>query len=319
MSENFANSEQISEEDWEKTPASVKQLVSNLLQRIEQLEQQYKQLHEEYQNLKEQVNRNSGNSSQPPSADGPQVKKSKRKRGSGNKRGGQAGHQGYQRQLYESEQCDEIVECHPVHCQCCGGELSGSDEHPQRHQVVEIPVVKPKIAEYRLHRLKCDECGESTRASLLEGVCVRGYGPRVVAIVAVLSGFHRQSQRLVQRALLDLFGVELSLGSVNQMRQEASEAVSESVELAQEYVREQAVVGADETRFSQSNADGKNPQQSKGWLWVAVTPLVCVYQVFLSRSQRAAKALLGEGFSGILNSDRYRSYNWVELSRRQVC
>ena len=309
----------ISEADWERTPASVKRLVLKLLERVEQLEQQYKELHEDYEKLKEQVNRNSGNSSQPPSADGPEAKPVKRKGGSGKKRGGQAGHRGHHRQLFAVEECSEVIDCYPNQCQCCGGELGGSDDHPQRHQVLEIPPIKPAIVEYRLHCLRCAECGEATRGSLPAGVSAKGYGPRVVSVVGMLSGYHRQSQRLVQQAMSDLFGVELSLGSVNQLRQEASEAVAEAVKEAQVYARQQPVVGADETSFPQGNADGKNPGETKGWLWVLVTPLVCVFQVFLSRSQQAAKTLLGEEFSGILNSDRYSSYTWVEVSHRQIC
>ena len=43
------------------------------------------------------------------------------------------------------------------------------------------------------------------------------------------------------------------------------------------------------------------------------------FQIALSRCSDAAKNLLGENFSGILNSDRYASYNWVGLEQRQLC
>jgi len=49
--------------------------------------------------------------------------------------------------------------------------------------------------------------------------------------------------------MLDLFGVEMSLGSVNQLRQEASAAVAEAVAAVGEYVQHQPVVGMDETSF----------------------------------------------------------------------
>ena len=55
-------------------------------------------------------------------------------------------------------------------------------------------------------------------------------------------------------------------------------------------------VHSDETGFSQDNGDGLNPRQTKGWLWVLVTPLVMVFSVVLSRSQATVKALLGEDF-----------------------
>jgi hypothetical protein len=50
-----------------------------------------------------------------------------------------------------------------------------------------------------------------------------------------------------------------------------------------------------------------------------VTPLVSFFQVMLSRSTAAAQALLGENFGGILNSDRYNAYNWLDVAQRQLC
>ncbi len=69
----------------------------------------------------------------------------------------------------------------------------------------------------------------------------------------------------------------------------------------------------------QGNADGCNEKKKQGWLWVAVTPLVAFFQIALSRSSDIAKNLLGEGFDGILISDRYAAYNWVNLEQRQLC
>jgi len=68
------------------------------------------------------------------------------------------------------------------------------------------------------------------------------------------------------------------VGSVNQ-RQEASAAVAEAVAAVGEYVQHQPVVGMDETSFIQGNSDGNNPQHTKGWLWVLVTPLISYFQV----------------------------------------
>ncbi len=111
----------------------------------------------------------------------------------------------------------------------------------------------------------------------------------------------------------------MCLGSVNRLRQEASRAVAQSVEEAQQYVQQQPVVGADETSWAQGNADGANERGSQAWLWVAVTPLVTYFQVMLSRSAQAAQHLLGATFKGILTSDRHGGYNWVDLERRQLC
>ena len=70
--------------------------------------------------------------------------------------------------------------------------------------------------------------------------------------------------------------------------------------------------------FAPGNGDGANPKQTKGWLWVIATRLVKVFSVELSRGQVIAKKLLGETFEGILISDRYPAYNWLNDHHRQV-
>lgn len=137
-------------------------------------------------------------------------------------------------------------------------------------------------------------------------------------MVALLSGVYRNSQRMVQSAMQDLFNISMSLGTVNKLRQEASDAVASCVDEVKLYVQRSNVVGADETSFNQGNIDGCNPQQRSCWLWVAVTPLVTFFEIALTRCTQAAQNLLGENFGGILNSDRHGA-NWVDLERRQLC
>jgi hypothetical protein len=117
----------------------------------------------------------------------------------------------------------------------------------------------------------------------------------------------------------EVFGISMSLGTVNKLRLEASKAVASCVDEAKLYIQSAQVVGADETSFNQGNIDGGNPSQRKAWLWVAVTPLVTFFEIALTRCTQGAKNLLGENFGGILNSDRHGAYNWVDLDRRQLC
>ena len=223
------------------------------------------------------------------------------------------------RKLYPVEACKEVYEVVPEVCSGCGGPLSGCDSQAHRHQVIELPPITPTVLEYRLHQLTCEHCGASTRASVPAGVSALGYGERLTAIVALLSGCYRQSHRQVQALMSDLFNVTISRGGVGRLRQEMSEAVREPVAEAKSYVQSQVVMHCDETGFVQGNRDGQNPQRKKGWLWVLVTPLVSFFEVVLSRSQATAKALIGESFSGIVNSDRYSAYRWIDLSQWQVC
>ena len=151
------------------------------------------------------------------------------------------------------------------------------------------------------------------------GVSPLGYGERLSAIVAMLSGSYRQSHRQVQALMSDLFNVRVSRGGVGRLRQEMSAAVSAPVVEAKGYVQAQAAKHCDETGFVQGNRDGQNLQKKKGRLWVLATPLVSFFEVVLSRSQATAKALIGESFSGVVNSDRHSAYHWIALNQWQVC
>jgi transposase len=324
---------EISDLDWEKTPTSVKQLVEKMGQRIKESEKRLADLEEKYQELLEKINRTSKNSSSPPSSDPLNTEKQKQKTDSDKKRGGQPGHKGHSRFLYDTSECSKVLEHHPETCNSCGESLVGVDSNPYRHQIIEIPPINPIIVEHRLHQLECQNCGTLTRAKLPIDVPISGYGVtarheihsvatcyvRVVALVAVFSGLYRHSTRMVQSAMQDIFGITMCLGTVNKLRLEASDAIESAVWEAKTYVQNSPVVGADETSFSQGNVDGLNEKNRKAWLWVAVTPLVTFFQIALSRCTDTAKNLLGENFGGILNSDRYASYNWVGLEQRQLC
>ncbi|WP_414623389.1 IS66 family transposase zinc-finger binding domain-containing protein [Calothrix sp. CCY 0018] len=157
---------EIPNSDWEKTPTSVKELVEKMGQHIKQSEKELADLETKQQELLEKINRTSNNSSSPPSTDPPSAEKPVKKNKSGKKRGGQPGHKGHSRFLYEPSYCEEVLNHHPEICNCCGEKLSGEDGNPYRHQVVEIPPIKPIVIEHRLHKLICDHCGESTRAAL---------------------------------------------------------------------------------------------------------------------------------------------------------
>jgi regulator of replication initiation timing len=344
----------VSEADWENTPIPVKRLVLNLLERVERLEQQVQELREENQQLRteneqlklenqqlklenqqlreengqlrlenqqlrEQLGRNSQNSSQPPSQDAPRKFTPKAKKKSDKRRGGQPGHPGHERKLYPPQQCQSIEQHYPSHCINCGQSLSGEDPQPVRIQIVEIPPLVPIVREHRFHARVCTCCGQGTRAFDEAIVNGSGSGERLSALVALLSSEYRQSHAMVQRLLLEVFDVELSIGSINQLRQEISEAVAQTVKQAHQYVQQQPTLGSDETSFTQGNGDAQNPTKKQGWLWVLVTPLVCYFQVYLSRAQTAAQQLIGTSFTGRVISDRYGAYNWLDIQQRQLC
>jgi len=294
-----------SQREWAQTPPAVQEFVLALVARVRELEA-------EVSALREQVNRNSRNSSKPPSSDGPGVPPKPRQRAKGKrKRGGQAGHKGTTRKLVPIEQVKDSYDIKPETCRKCGHALRGKDPEPHRHQVTEIPPVVAEVIEYRLHVLSCPQCGTQTCAELPSGVPQGAFGPRLQAMVSLLSGRYHLSKRDAEEIMDDFFRADISVGSVCALEQRTSEAISEPVEEACEYVKEQPVVHMDETGWREAN--------EKAWLWVAATSLVTAFLIRCSRGGKVAKEMLGETFSGILNSDRWSAYNWLPVSLRQLC
>jgi transposase len=294
-----------SQREWAQTPQAVREFVLALVARVQELEA-------EVSALREQVNRNSRNSSKPPSSDGPGVPPKPRKRAKGKrKRGGQPGHKGTTRKLVPIEQVKDSHDIKPETCRKCGHALRGQDPEPHRHQVTEIPPVVAEVVEYRLHVLSCPQCGTETCAELPPGVPQGAFGPRLQAMVSLLSGRYHLSKRDTAEVMDDFFRADVSVGAVCALEQRTSEAIPEPVEEARAYVKEQPVVHMDETGWREAN--------QKAWLWVAATSLVTVFLIRCSRGGQVAKEMLGETFSGILNSDRWSAYNWLPVFLRQLC
>ncbi len=290
-------------EVWERTPPEAQAYIGALEARVTALVAMV-------QALQEQLHQTSRNSSCPPSSDPPLPQRPHRPRGQ-RRRGGQPGHPGSTRPLIPVEEVDEVVVIKPAQCTHCQAPLSGDDPQPWRHQVIELPPIKPVVTEYQWHQLACPACGETTRAPWPAGVPSRTYGPRVQATVALCTGAYRLSKRTTQQVMNEVCGVPLSVGTISPLEQATTAAVAAPVEEARTYVHEQAVAHLDETSWWQG---GK-----RAWLWVAVTSLVTVFVVRLSRGGQVARELLGETFSGILVTDRYSAYNWYPVRWRQLC
>jgi transposase len=259
--------------------------------------------------LEERVNKNSTNSSKPPSSDPPSVKRRPPTPASGKKRGGQPGHRHHPRALVPPEQLRQVIECKPPECKRCGDELHGDDPEPIRHQVAEVPPVRPVVDEYRLHRLKCPRCRTSTCAALPPGVPTGAFGPRLRAILGVLAGGYRLGKRPIRQLVFDLLGLTISTGMIARLERQGAAELAAPVEELRQYVRDAASAHIDETSWWQG--------QDKAWLWGAVTRLVTVFTIATSRGAEVAKGMLGTAARKVVICDRFKSYTWIK--RRQFC
>jgi transposase len=298
---------------WDRTPPEVQAYIRALearLAALENLETRLHSLQAQVRTLEEQLNQTSRNSSRPPSSDPPGSLRPKRRAGQ-RRRGGQPGHRGHTRSLIPVEEVAEVVALKPERCAGCQAPLRGDDPSPFRHQVIEIPPIRPVVTEYQWHQLVCPACGETTRASWPKGIPSGTYGARVHATVALCTGSYRLSKRTTAEVMNDLFGVPISVGTISESEKLTTEVLAKPVQEARDLVEKQAVAHLDETSWRQ---DGQ-----RAWLWVAVTSVVTVFAIRLSRGGQVARELLGETFGGILVTDRYSGYNWYPVRWRQLC
>ena len=250
------------------------------------------------QDLQARLATHAANSSRPPSSDPPGAAPPlKPATPSGLRRGGQPGHPKHERRLLPPERVTQTTTLLPTACRCCGKPLHGRAPSPSQHQVVEIPPLLAQAQDDWLHSLSCADCQISTRAALPAGVPAGCLGPRLQAMIAVCSGQHHLSKRMIAQMMGDFFAADLSLGSVSKIEQDTSAALAAPVAHAAAYVQEQPVQHADET--------GGTEAKQRAWLWVVVAAHVAVFLLDRSRGAQVARRLLGQARQGVLVSDRW--------------
>lgn len=308
----------IKSKDWEATPLSVQTLVVMLWEerqvmaaQIMQLQKQVIGLQMEIERLQEQVGKNSRNSSKPPSSDPPNMKPRPPQDKKGGKAGGQPGHRGRGRKHKPLECVDQVIIRKPTECKECGALLMGEDAQPRRHQIVELPRVKPEVIEYQLHTLTCLACGCKNKAEWPSNMPSGSFGPRTQATLGYLSGRFGVSKRDMQEIMETIFHTDISLGSVPAQERCVSAVLEKPVQEVYDYVQEQPTINLDETSWHELN--------KKIWLWVGSTSKVTIFRLFKTRGSKGAKQLLGTDYEGIVGSDRYSAYNWIDPEKRQVC
>ena len=286
----------------EMTP-SVRAFVGALRVKIAKLEAELDELRQQVKGKTPQ------NSSLPPSTQHPHAKPAPRKRKSKKKRGGQPGHPKHERPLLPTEDCDRLESLKPKQCRRCGEKLSGSDPEPLRHQVWELPEIKPLVTEYQRHRLGCSACGETTCAELPIGVPQGQSGPRLMAFTALLMAYYRQSKRRTAEFLSTLLGQPCCAALTVKMQTQVTAALRPSYEELAAQLPTQEQLSADETPTKEGNG--------KAWLWTFVARMFTVFTVRATREATALADLLTDKFRGIVTCDRAQMY-W-RVKRLQWC
>ena len=255
---------------------------------------------------------NSGNSSKPPSSDMGRKRKPPVDP-SGRKRGGQPGHAGQTREPAPPEEVDEVVDQDPPVCEHCGESL---EQEPREdafiRQVTETPWYKAFVKEFRLWLKTCSKCGRTSRGQMPKDVPDGAFGPQLQARIGLLSGRYRLTRRETRALAKDLFGVRMSLGSVQACCKAVSGAVVETAQTIHDEVKAAPELHADETGFGTCGND-------RMWLWVAATEDAEVFRLLPGRGREQAQDLLGEDYAGLIHRDRWKPYEVFKQATHQLC
>lgn len=268
-------------------------------------------LRAEVAELKARLNQNSANSSRPPSSDGP--KKAPPKGGKGKrKQGAQPGHKGVTRALVPPEKVTSRTEHRPDRCDGCETALGATPATgtPEVRQVVEIPPIVPLVHEYLLHRVRCPCCGKLNVAEL-PPEATYATGPRLTALIAMLSGRYRLSRDEVANLLATVLNVPVCPGTVQASCERVSASLAVPVAALEEALPRQGALHLDETGWSQS---GK-----RAWLWTAVAKAFTCFSINAKRGVDQLLWWFPKGFGGVVHSDRWAAYTHFHIKRRQLC
>lgn len=276
------------------------------------LEERVSKLEKELAKALDLLGQNSSNSNKPPSTDPPTARYAQKKP-NGGPRGGQKGHRGSRRTLLPVERVDEVVDLFPAECTSCWKPLPRvSDKFPKRYQLTDLKPFAVHTTEWRRHAVVCPCCGHKTRAKYDPAVIPRfSFGPRLMAVVALLTGVYHLSRRQAVRLLSELLGVRISLGSVSAIEKRVSDAVEPAVDEAMESARDAAVKHADGTTWLRAGTLLS--------LWVIATTAVTVFKMLPNGQQATLRDDFFGRVCGILVSDRATALKFWAMHRRQVC
>lgn len=222
---------------------------------IEELQALIKSLQDEVARLRESINKNSRNSSKPPSTDG--LKKpspvSLRDK-SGKKKGGQEGHNGAH--LATIVEPDHIEPHMPSGCESCPhyADCKSKACIAEKRSVIDA-VINVDITEHQALKVECPLGNGTLRGTFPDNV--RGpiqYGEELQALVVSLNTVGAVSVNRIHEILGNVFNIPLSTGVIYNIIHRCAENVTETVSHIADHVKDSSLAHFDETG---TRVDGK--------------------------------------------------------------
>lgn len=229
--------------------------------------------------LEDQINKNSRNSSKPPSSDGLKkpVPKSLREKGKRSV-GGQDGHPGHTLRMVETP--DHIIVYSVDFCKCgCNLKLVPVLEHAKR-QVFDLPPQHIEVTEHQAEIKRCLDCGAEVRAEFPPDVnSPVQYGSRLKVLSIYLNQYQMIPYDRICEFMKDVFDhspSEATLLTTNAL-------VYAQLEPAEKAIKEQ-IIAAPVVHFDET---GMYVNGIRQWCHTASTSKLTHYAVHTKRGKKA--------------------------------
>jgi transposase len=268
---------------------------------VEELLQHIKRLEARLEKVESQQQKDSRNSSKPPSGDGFKKRTKSLRQKSERPSGGQKGHPGST--LEWCETVDEIITHAVSECDSCGASLGEAVviNHELR-QVHELPPLRLQVIEHQAEIKCCAQCEWLSRGRFPADVTQPvQYGSGVKGLMVYLMDAQLLPSARTCEVLSEVLGCEISEGTLYNARAQCFEQLAPVEAKIKASIATSAVVHFDET--------GLRVNRKLWWLHVASTTSLTYYFVHPKRGQEAINEMaILPTFKGISVHDGWRSY-----------
>ena len=158
------------------------------------------------------------------------------------------------------------------------------------HQIIELPEIEMDVTHCVLNQCQCVRCGKIVKAQPPKEN-QPGYGPRLSALIAELSGIEGSSRLMVQNFCQSVLSFHISTGAIQNVIDRVSAALKPAYDRFGQVARTQPVNYIDETSWRQAG--------ELKWFWTMVSNTVSFYVIHKHRSKEAFLELV-DTWKGIL-------------------
>ena len=249
--------------------------------------------------LEVRLNKNSGNSSKPPSSDGYKKIQNSREK-TGKPTGGQWGHEG--KTLEKIQNPDEVIEYKvPEFCNC-GCNLNGVASVRKTRQVFDIPKPRMRVTEHATNEKVCPRCGKVHKTEFPSEVTQpTQYGENMQTLMNYLMQYQLIPLKRTVEAVQAITGQAVSEGTLVN----ATQALYEKLEAPVEKIKEK-ITASDVAHFDET---GLRSQGKTKWMHVACTKTLTYYKAHEKRGKEAAVDIgILPDFKGTAVHDHLKTY-----------